>query len=96
MTGDVLRLRQILLNLLGNAIKFTSDGQVRLRVEMGEGGSGICFDVCDTGPGINPEQRKRLFRRFDFHVENPGKVRPAARLTTRPTEQITCRVARAA
>ena len=38
----------------------------------------------------------RLFRRFDFHVENPGKVRPAARLTTRPTEQITCRVARAA
>ena len=75
VTGDVLRLRQILLNLLGNAIKFTSDGQVRLRVEMGEGGSGICFDVCDTGPGINPEQRKRLFRRF----EQADGARTAAR-----------------
>jgi cytochrome P450 len=38
----------------------------------------------------------RLFRRFDFHVEHPEAVRPAARLTTRPTEQVMCRVTRAA
>jgi cytochrome P450 len=34
----------------------------------------------------------RLFRRFDFHVLEPGRVRPAARLTTRPTQQVMCRV----
>ena len=38
----------------------------------------------------------RLFRRFDFHVEQPDAVQPAARLTTRPTEQVMCRVTRAA
>nr|MCU0887043.1 cytochrome P450 [Rubritepida sp.] len=37
----------------------------------------------------------RLFRRFDFHVRDPQKVRPAARLTTRPTEQVMCTVTRA-
>ncbi len=38
----------------------------------------------------------RLFRRFDFAVEHPERVRPAARLTTRPTEQVMCRVRAAA
>jgi hypothetical protein len=38
----------------------------------------------------------RLFRQFDFHIEAPGDVRPAARLTTRPARQVMCRVTRAA
>ncbi len=75
VNGDVLRLRQILLNLLGNAIKFTSEGSVGLRVAVDEGGKGIRFDVVDTGPGINAEQRKRLFRRF----EQADGARTAAR-----------------
>jgi signal transduction histidine kinase/ActR/RegA family two-component response regulator/streptogramin lyase len=75
VTGDVLRLRQILLNLLGNAIKFTHQGSVRLKVSVGEDGKGLAFAVCDTGPGISQEQRKRLFRRF----EQADGARTAAR-----------------
>jgi len=73
--GDVLRLRQILLNLVGNAIKFTSEGAVGLRIQADAEGRGIGFDVCDTGPGISAEQRKRLFRRF----EQADGARTAAR-----------------
>jgi signal transduction histidine kinase/CheY-like chemotaxis protein/sugar lactone lactonase YvrE len=62
--GDAMRVRQILLNLLGNAIKFTESGHVGLRIEAGEGG-GVRFIVSDTGPGLNDEQKQRLFRRFE-------------------------------
>ncbi|WP_226468971.1 sensor histidine kinase [Luteimonas panaciterrae] len=61
--GDSVRLRQILLNLLGNAIKFTERGEVGLRVEATAGG--VRFIVSDTGPGLSEEQRGRLFRRFE-------------------------------
>jgi len=67
--GDVVRVRQILLNLLGNAIKFTERGHVELSVERG-GGDSVKFIVADTGPGLNPEQRERLFRRFE-QAEGP-------------------------
>ena len=62
--GDVVRVRQILLNLLGNAIKFTERGHVELGVRRGEGDV-VRFVVADTGPGLNAEQRERLFRRFE-------------------------------
>ena len=62
--GDVVRVRQILLNLLGNAIKFTERGHVELGVQRGEAGV-VRFVVADTGPGLNAEQRERLFRRFE-------------------------------
>ncbi len=62
--GDALRVRQILLNLLNNAIKFTEHGRVDLRARAGAGG-GVHFEVADTGPGIGAEQRARLFRRFE-------------------------------
>ncbi len=62
--GDPVRLRQILLNLLGNAIKFTERGSVTLGVARDEGG-GIRLRVADTGPGLNAEQQTRLFRRFE-------------------------------
>ena len=67
--GDVVRVRQILLNLLGNAVKFTEHGHVELRAERGEGEM-LRFVVIDTGPGLNAEQRERLFRRFE-QAEGP-------------------------
>jgi ligand-binding sensor domain-containing protein/signal transduction histidine kinase/CheY-like chemotaxis protein len=62
--GDPLRVRQILLNLVGNAIKFTEHGDVRLEVVPGEGEL-LVFTVSDSGPGISQEQQARLFQRFE-------------------------------
>ena len=62
--GDVVRVRQVLLNLLGNAIKFTERGYVELGVERA-GGDTVRFVVADTGPGLNAAQRERLFQRFE-------------------------------
>ena len=64
MVTDAGRLRQILLNLLGNAIKFTSRGSVRLHLRP-LAGSGVRIEVADTGPGIAPELRSRLFQKFE-------------------------------
>jgi PAS domain S-box-containing protein len=62
-TGDELRLRQILGNLLGNAQKFTMRGGITLRVRAGTAG-GLRFEVEDTGPGIAASARARLFQPF--------------------------------
>ncbi len=65
--GAPLRLRQILVNLLGNAVKFTEQGEVRLRVRLvaGEGDrQTISFEVSDTGPGIPLEQQGKIFHAF--------------------------------
>ena len=59
-----MRVRQILLNLLGNAIKFTETGSVTLRVSPSLP-QGVRFEIADTGPGINEEQQTRLFQRFE-------------------------------
>jgi signal transduction histidine kinase len=64
VTGDAARLRQVLLNLAGNAIKFTSAGGVALIVEPGIWPNEISFLVRDTGIGIAPEDRERIFERF--------------------------------
>ncbi len=61
--GDPLRLRQILFNLLGNAIKFTESGSVRLTLENA-GDSMLRIRVADTGIGLTAEQRARLFQPF--------------------------------
>lgn len=63
--GDGARVRQVLLNLLNNAIKFTSRGHVALRVSTAPQGEGVRFEIADTGPGLNDEQKARLFRRFE-------------------------------
>jgi adenylate cyclase len=65
MTVDPMRLRQILLNLLGNACKFTKDGEVKLRVrKIADGVPRIEFAVADTGIGMTAEQQARLFEDF--------------------------------
>ncbi len=88
--GDPLRVKQILLNLLGNAVKFTERGEVGLHIEPvlqtstlesslpGDGVSicaGLRIVVRDTGPGMDAEQVQRLFRRF----EQADGARTAAR-----------------
>src|SRR5690606_37482157 len=67
ITGDARRVRQVLLNLVGNAVKFTADGAVALRVSALRDTTPalLAFDVSDTGPGLDAEQRSRLFRRFE-------------------------------
>ena len=63
--GDSARLRQVLLNLAGNAIKFTSTGGVALIVEPGIWPNEISFLVRDTGIGIAVEAQQRIFREFE-------------------------------
>jgi PAS domain S-box-containing protein len=60
---DPDRMRQILLNLVGNAVKFTAKGGVTVRVDY-DAAQMLRFSVADTGPGIAPEQTSRLFQRF--------------------------------
>ena len=64
VSGDDARLRQVLQNLLSNALKFTSQGTVRLTVEPVGRGDEIAFTVTDTGPGIEPATQARLFQGF--------------------------------
>ena len=67
LVGDPLRLRQVLTNLIGNAIKFTPAGSVGLRVELAqEQGDEIVlrFSISDTGIGIAEQTRERLFQAF--------------------------------
>lgn len=67
LLGDASRLRQILLNLLGNAVKFTDIGSVQLNVRLlsvNHSDYRLRFDIKDTGPGIPTASRKRLFNAF--------------------------------
>ena len=67
IVGDSVRLRQVLINLLGNAIKFTSQGEVVVSAQVVRSAGNRCdvlFSVRDTGIGITPEQQGRLFQSF--------------------------------
>lgn len=61
-TGDPFRIRQILENLLSNALKFTKQGSIALRAALENGQ--LHFSVCDTGCGISTEEQKRIFQEF--------------------------------
>ena len=75
LVGDAGRVRQVLLNLVGNAVKFTDEGEVVVRVEINQGDGpppppgagevGLRFTVRDTGIGIPPDQQARIFRAFE-------------------------------
>lgn len=67
LRGDPLQLRKIFLNLLGNAVKFTEEGEVSLRADLlaeTTGGVTVRFEVSDTGIGIAPEAQTKIFERF--------------------------------
>jgi adenylate cyclase len=65
LTVDPMRLRQILLNLLSNACKFTKEGQVTLRARMvANGRDFVELAIADTGIGMTPEQQAKLFEEF--------------------------------
>jgi two-component system, sensor histidine kinase and response regulator len=75
--GDELALRQILINLLGNAIQFTRQGEVTLRILAGALSAGqqtLGFQISDTGPGMTPEEVARLFQ-SDPHADWVGAPR---------------------
>ena len=67
LVGDALRLRQIFLNLINNAVKFTNEGEVVLSVEVNQSMDEMVelhFAVRDTGMGISPAQQRRIFDSF--------------------------------
>jgi signal transduction histidine kinase/ActR/RegA family two-component response regulator len=61
--GDAERLRQVLVNLVGNAVKFTEQGSISLRIAA-EGSGHLRFEVQDTGPGLSAGARKTIFEPF--------------------------------
>jgi two-component system sensor histidine kinase/response regulator len=82
LVGDSGRLKQILLNLTGNAIKFTDGGQVFVHITVkrdkqlagGKQGEKLLFSVRDTGIGISPEGQKKLFQSFSQVDDSPTRM----------------------
>lgn len=70
--GDERRIAQVLLNLVGNAIKFTDAGKVEVRAA--QDGSEFSLEVADTGPGVDPEDQERIFDEFQ-QVDNTSTRR---------------------
>jgi signal transduction histidine kinase/CheY-like chemotaxis protein len=77
VVGDVLRLRQVLSNLVSNAVKYTDHGELQIRVahdrELEDGRCRLHFSVSDTGPGIPEEQQAAVFDAFT-QLENATRV----------------------
>ncbi|HZW17090.1 MAG TPA: ATP-binding protein [Brevundimonas sp.] len=70
--GDPMRLRQVLNNLISNALKFTSEGAITLRFRAwaeDTGGHAVLIEVSDTGPGMSRDQMARLFTPFDQTID---------------------------
>ncbi|MBD3835944.1 ATP-binding protein [Brevundimonas sp.] len=73
--GDAMRLRQVLNNLMSNAVKFTASGDVTLRLNAWNeepSGYALLIEVADTGPGMTSDQLGRLFKPFDQTTEGVG------------------------
>jgi PAS domain S-box-containing protein len=79
--GDEMRVRQILMNLVGNAIKFTETGGVALTLHLARGAASkaktaetmLRFAVRDTGPGVPPEAIERIFAEFEQAEQGPAR-----------------------
>ncbi|MDR9393389.1 MAG: response regulator [Roseovarius sp.] len=73
--GDVAKMRQILFNLLSNALKFTDEGEVILRLRAGAQGGAthrVVFEVSDTGRGVSEDARARVFEAFEQEDSETG------------------------
>jgi two-component system sensor histidine kinase BarA len=73
LLGDSFRLKQIMINLLSNATKYTRKGGVTVNVELVNGESSLQVDVCDTGEGISLEQQTKLFSKYYQTSSSKGK-----------------------
>ena len=74
LSGDAVKIRQVLLNLLGNAIKFTESGRVVISMTRLRGDD-YCFSVVDTGKGIEPSEQGKIFEAFtqaSHKINQPG------------------------
>jgi signal transduction histidine kinase/ActR/RegA family two-component response regulator len=76
--GDVTRTRQVLANLIGNAVKYTVRGRIEARIEL-RGEDRVAIEIADTGPGLSPEELERAFEPFR-RVERTGLGIPGAGL----------------
>lgn len=76
--GDPVRVRQILSNLIGNALKYTARGRVEVRVQR-QGADRLRIEVADTGPGLSAEEVERAFQPFS-RIERVGLGLPGAGL----------------
>ncbi len=68
LVGDESRIRQILINLLGNSVKYTTNGVISLKLtyeRLSKDAIDLCIEVSDTGCGIPPSEKEKLFKRFD-------------------------------
>lgn len=77
LKGDCQRIRQVLLSLIENAIKFTEDGEIKVHIhvlEDAEGAADLRFTVTDTGVGIPSEAHDRLFKPFQQADNSPTRV----------------------
>jgi signal transduction histidine kinase/DNA-binding NarL/FixJ family response regulator len=71
--GDAARLRQVLLNLLGNAVKFTQHGEIVVRVEPGPDPQDVCISIRDTGVGIGAQAIAHVFEPFRQADDSAGR-----------------------
>ena len=68
LVGDPIRLRQVVLNLVDNAVKFSDEGEVVVRIELvskHDEHARLRFEVSDTGPGVEPSAQQRIFKAFE-------------------------------
>ena len=66
--GDMIRVRQLIINLVSNAVKFTQNGTIRVKITgkpVDSGGTSFRIDVMDTGIGIDPQKQSRIFEKFE-------------------------------
>jgi signal transduction histidine kinase/CheY-like chemotaxis protein len=91
--GDQARLRQILVNLVGNAIKFTATGGVQIEMHCTTAGAGddaktLFIDVVDTGPGIPESDRERIFHAFQQVDGSTSRLHPGTGLGLKITRDL--------
>ncbi len=80
VNADRKRLLQVLVNLLGNAVKFTDAGSVTLRAAPGSAPPSVRFEVEDTGPGVSAAAKQKIFDRFQMANDTPAREHGGAGL----------------